>query len=96
MVNGVWGSAVVGRRYRIGKISRENPSTSGSGSMSRNGTSNTQHRTPNDGKKKPLRGGAAEGTGERRSDVGGDDDLFGRFLRLHLFAAARGDPGRRI
>src|SRR5207237_5888412 len=47
-------------------------------------------------KEKRLSRSAAEGTGKRRSDIGGDDDLFGRFLRLHLFAAARSDPGRRI
>src|SRR5438874_11215710 len=47
-------------------------------------------------KKKRLRGGAAEGAGKRGSDVGGDDDLFGRFFRLHLFAAARGDPRWRV
>src|SRR5436190_24369625 len=47
-------------------------------------------------KKKRLRGGAAEGAGKRRSDVGSDDDLFGRFFRLHLFAAARGDPRWRV
>jgi hypothetical protein len=58
-------------------------------SVSRNGTSNEK-------KGERLRGGAAEGAGERGSDVGGDDDLFGRFLWLHLFAAARSDPGWRI
>src|SRR5436190_22276266 len=47
-------------------------------------------------KKKRLRGGAAEGAGKRRSDVGGYDYLFGRFFRLHLFAAARGDPRWRV
>src|SRR4029077_7678200 len=41
---------------------------------------------------KRLSGGAAEGAVGRRSDVGGDHHLFGRFLRLHLFAAARSDP----
>src|SRR5205823_8984132 len=55
-------------------------------------TSNAERR----GKRSALRGRAAEGAGERRSDVGGDDDLLGRLLRFHLFAAARSDPGRRI
>ena len=55
-------------------------------------TSNAERR----GKRSGLRGRAAEGAGERRSDVGGDDDLLGRFLRLHFFAAARSDPGRWI
>src|SRR6184192_1141622 len=62
-------------------------------------TSNIEHPTPNAerrGKRSGLRGRAAEGTGERRSDVGGDDDLLGRFLRLHFFAAARSDPRRWI
>jgi len=48
------------------------------------------------GKEKRLSRGAAEGAGERGSDVGGDDYLFGRFLWLHLFAAAGCDPGWRI
>src|SRR5437762_280864 len=57
-------------------------------------TPNIQRRTKRKGER--LRGGAAEGAGERRSDVGGDDYLFGRFFRLHLFAAARGDPRWRV
>ena len=65
-------------------------------SVSRSGTSNTEHPTPNAEEKERLGGGAAEGAGERRSDAGGDDDLLGRFFRLHLFAAAWGDSGRRI
>jgi len=60
---------------------------------------NVEHRTSNAerrGKESGLRGGAAEGAGKRRSDVGGDDDLFGRFFRFHLFAAARSDPRRWV
>ena len=58
---------------------------------------NIQRRTQNaEGKEERLRGGAAEGAGKRRSDVGGDDDLFRRFFRLHFFAAARSDSGRWI
>jgi hypothetical protein len=88
-VNGNWDSAVIERRYRSGKASlkiehewrREDV----------NQPANAERRG-----RERLSRRAAEGAGKRRSDVGGDDDLFGRFLRLHLFAAARSDPGRRI
>jgi len=51
---------------------------------------NIQRRTQNaEGKEERLRGGAAEGAGKRRSDVGGDDDLCGRLFRLRLFVVAR-------
>src|SRR4051794_35067274 len=43
-----------------------------------------------------LRRRATQGARERRSDVGGDYYLLGRFLRFHLFASARTDPGRRV
>src|SRR5437667_10506204 len=44
-----------------------------------------------------LRGGATESAWERRSDVGSNDYLLGRLLRLHLFlAVAWSDSGRRI
>jgi hypothetical protein len=34
-------------------------------------------------------GGAAEGAGERRSDVGGGYNLFRRFFGWHFFAGRR-------
>src|SRR5436190_1424143 len=43
-----------------------------------------------------LRGGAAEGAGERRSDVGGGYHLLGRFFGRHLFAGRRRNAGGRI
>ena len=42
-----------------------------------------------------LRRGAAQGAGQWRADIGGDDDLFGGFLGRHLLGGRRG-AGRRI
>lgn len=69
----------------------------GLGSSMSSGRSNTQHQNAERmGEEERLRRGAAEGAGEWWSDVRGDHHLFGWFLWLHLFAAARSDPGRRI